>query len=105
MRLEIVARMVGLTDESVCPTLLPKDVQSRGAGAFACHSIFSRLLRERLVRLYRNKSLAIVAGIAFAFLLFGQAVPDRVNRYPSPDDLVVSPDGKRLYVVDRKSTR
>src|ERR1017187_10501284 len=26
----------GLTDESVCPTLLPKDVQTRGAGAFAC---------------------------------------------------------------------
>src|ERR1017187_68059 len=26
----------GLTDESVCPTLLSKDSQTRGAGAFAC---------------------------------------------------------------------
>src|ERR1019366_10282299 len=41
----------------------------------------------------------IAALIACAFLLFGQSVPESVNRYPSPDDLVVSPDGKRLYVV------
>src|ERR1022692_4589128 len=51
-------------------------------------------VRERFVRRF-----AIVAGLAFAFLLFGQAVPETPNRYASPDDLVVSPDGKRLYVV------
>ena len=55
-----------------------------------------RPVRERLLR---NMRFGIVASAAFAFLLFGQAVPESVNRYPSPDDMVVSPDGKRLYVV------
>ncbi len=41
----------------------------------------------------------IVAGMVFALLLLGQPVPDVKNRYPSPDDLAVSPDGKRLFVV------
>ena len=40
--------MVGLTDESVCLTLLPKDLQARGAGAFACQPIFSRPLSPEL---------------------------------------------------------
>src|SRR5208337_2945191 len=30
------ARTGGLTDESVCPTSLPKDLLERGAGASAC---------------------------------------------------------------------
>ena len=34
----------GLTDESVCPTLLSKDSQTRGAGAFACQPVSSQLL-------------------------------------------------------------
>jgi hypothetical protein len=31
-------------DESVCPTLPLKALQPRGAGAFACQALFSRLL-------------------------------------------------------------
>ena len=42
---------------------------------------------------------AIVAALAFTFLLFGQSAPETPHRYPSPDDMVVSPDGHRLYVV------
>jgi len=42
---------------------------------------------------------AVIAGLAFAFLLIGQSAPEATNKYPSPDDMVLSPDGHRLYVV------
>jgi hypothetical protein len=45
---EKIAEIAGLTDESVCPTLLRQDLHSCGAGAFACQPIFSQLLREGL---------------------------------------------------------
>jgi hypothetical protein len=35
---------VGLTDGSVCPTLVRKALRLCGAGAFACQPIFSRSL-------------------------------------------------------------
>jgi len=41
----------------------------------------------------------ILAGLVFASLLFGQPARETKYRYPSPDDMVLSPDGKRLYVV------
>jgi YVTN family beta-propeller protein len=41
----------------------------------------------------------IVAALGCACLLFGQSVPETPNRYPSPDDMAVSPDGRHLYVV------
>jgi hypothetical protein len=44
---EMVGRTAGLTDESVCSTLLSKDFHPCGAGAFACQPFFSRV---RLVR-------------------------------------------------------
>jgi hypothetical protein len=36
-----MGRIVGLTDESVCPTVLSKDFQPCGAGAFACQPFFA----------------------------------------------------------------
>src|ERR1035441_9065312 len=53
-------------------------------------------VRERLARRLR---FTVVAALACAFLLFGQSAPETAHRYPSPDDMVVSPDGHRLYVV------
>jgi YVTN family beta-propeller protein len=52
-----------------------------------------------LARTFRRLRLGIAAGMACAFLLFGQSAPETTNRYPSPDDMVVSSDGHRLYVV------
>src|ERR1039458_5877624 len=46
-RRERNAESAGLTDESVCPTLMRKRLRACGAGAFACQPIFSQLLRER----------------------------------------------------------
>ena len=43
-------RTAGLTDGSVCPTLVRKGLRSCGAGASACQPSFSQLLR-RLFRL------------------------------------------------------
>ena len=43
-------RTAGLTDESVCPTLVRKGLRSCGAGASACQPRFSQALR-RLFRL------------------------------------------------------
>ena len=43
-------RAAGLTDESVCPTLLPKDIHPCGAGAFACQPISSQLQDHRFLR-------------------------------------------------------
>ena len=40
----------------------------------------------------------VIGGLLAAWLLFGQA-PSNGDRYPSPVDLAVSPDGRRLYVV------
>src|ERR1039458_3458333 len=56
-------------------------------------------VRERLARPSRHLRLAIVAALAFGFLVFGQSAPETSNRHPSPDDMVVSADGRRLYVV------
>jgi YVTN family beta-propeller protein len=42
---------------------------------------------------------AILAGIAFFALAHGQSATLPAPRYPSPDDLAVSPDGSRLYAV------
>ena len=39
---EKIAGIAGLTDESVCPTLVRKGLRSCGAGAFACQPISSR---------------------------------------------------------------
>ena len=39
----------GLTDESICPTLLSKDIHPCGAGAFACQP-FLATLRAATVR-------------------------------------------------------
>ena len=39
-----IAETAGLTDESVCPTLVRKGLCSCGAGAFACQPIFLQLL-------------------------------------------------------------
>ena len=41
---------------------------------------------------------AILGGVLAASVLWGQALPD-AGRYPSPVDLALSPDGRRLYVV------
>ena len=41
---EKIAGIAGLTDESVCPTLVHHGLRSCGAGAFACQPILSRLL-------------------------------------------------------------
>jgi len=43
---EKITEVGGLTDGSVCPTLVRKGWRLGGAGAFACQPIFSRLLRE-----------------------------------------------------------
>ena len=40
----------------------------------------------------------IAGGLLMAWLVFGQATPDG-GRYPSPVDVVLSPDGGRLYIV------
>jgi hypothetical protein len=45
-----IAETAGLTDESVCPTLVRRGWCSCGAGAFACQPIFLQLLRERFLR-------------------------------------------------------
>jgi len=42
----------GLTDESVCPTLLRKGLRLCGAGAFACQPILSQLLTVAAVWQY-----------------------------------------------------
>jgi hypothetical protein len=34
-------RLIELTDESVCPTVLLNALQARGVGAFACQPIFN----------------------------------------------------------------
>src|ERR1035437_6848664 len=39
-----IAEIAGLTDESVCPTLVRQTVRFCGAGAFACQPILLRLL-------------------------------------------------------------
>jgi YVTN family beta-propeller protein len=52
-----------------------------------------------LARPSRHLRFAIVAALAFGFLVFGQSAPETSNRHPSPDDMVVSADGRRLYVV------
>jgi YVTN family beta-propeller protein len=41
--------------------------------------------------------IAAIAGVILAGMLAGQ--PELALRYPSPDDLAVSKDGKRLYVT------
>jgi YVTN family beta-propeller protein len=41
----------------------------------------------------------IAALLAFSALLFAAAPPAEKLRYPGPDDMALSPDGKRLYVV------
>lgn len=43
--------------------------------------------------------LGLAAAMACTLLLFGQSAPGVRVRYPSPVDLALSPDGKRLYVV------
>ena len=43
-RRERNAESAGLTDESVCPTLMRKRLRACGAGAFACQPIPSQLL-------------------------------------------------------------
>jgi YVTN family beta-propeller protein len=43
--------------------------------------------------------LGILSWVALAALLFGQPPTKEGDRYPSPDDLAISSDGKRLYVV------
>src|ERR1022692_3197991 len=40
---EKIAEIAGLTDESVCPTLVRKGLGFCGAGAFACQPILSQL--------------------------------------------------------------
>uniref|UniRef100_Q01TK7 40-residue YVTN family beta-propeller repeat protein n=1 Tax=Solibacter usitatus (strain Ellin6076) TaxID=234267 RepID=Q01TK7_SOLUE len=42
--------------------------------------------------------MRLLAGFVFASLLWAQPQPEG-KRYPSPDDMVISPDGKRLYVA------
>src|ERR1039458_3116304 len=41
---EKIAEIAGLTDESVCPTLVREGLRFCGAGAFACQPIFSQPL-------------------------------------------------------------
>src|ERR1035438_394130 len=40
---EKIAEIAGLTDESVCPTLVREGLRFCGAGAFACQPIFSQV--------------------------------------------------------------
>ena len=49
---------LGPTDEGVCPTLPPKDLQPGGAGAFACQPISVQLLTREIHRIL-GRSLAI----------------------------------------------
>lgn len=42
--------------------------------------------------------LGVVGGVVAALLLFGESLPNE-QRYPSPVDVALSPDGERLYVV------
>jgi YVTN family beta-propeller protein len=41
----------------------------------------------------------ILSGIVFVAALLGQSLPGTAPGYPSPDDMAISPEGKRLYVV------
>jgi YVTN family beta-propeller protein len=43
----------------------------------------------------------ILIGLTLVALVFGQPARQTAARYPSPEDLALSPDGKRLYVVCR----
>src|ERR1017187_6262280 len=54
---EKIAEIAGLTDESVCPTLVREGLRFCGAGAFACQPIFSQLLSERLTTAASPKAL------------------------------------------------
>jgi hypothetical protein len=63
---EIIAEIDGLTDESVCPTLVRKGLPYGGAGAFACHPVAARSREDgrAMTVLHGLLAAAIGAGLA-----------------------------------------